>query len=125
MESRPLIVRRFCRAGDRAFGRLTPQMSSFRFPIFSWAPLARVLLEASIAIHSLGEVPMLVNKSANREWSATDHVGIERSLFRNNETGGRSPSCAWSKDHDFHGTPTTVPKKLSFSPEPSPLVVLS
>ena len=33
---------------------------------------------------------MLVNKSADRQWKATDHAGIERSLFRNNDTGGRS-----------------------------------
>jgi quercetin dioxygenase-like cupin family protein len=33
---------------------------------------------------------MLVNKSADRAWLATDYRGIERSLFRNNETGGRS-----------------------------------
>ena len=33
---------------------------------------------------------MLVNKTSEREWSATDYPGIERSLFRNNETGGRS-----------------------------------
>ena len=33
---------------------------------------------------------MLVNKAANREWIATDYPGIERSLFRRNETGGRS-----------------------------------
>jgi quercetin dioxygenase-like cupin family protein len=33
---------------------------------------------------------MLVNKAADREWKATDYPGIERSLFRNNETGGRS-----------------------------------
>jgi quercetin dioxygenase-like cupin family protein len=33
---------------------------------------------------------MLVNKAANREWKATDYPGIERSLFRSNETGGRS-----------------------------------
>jgi quercetin dioxygenase-like cupin family protein len=33
---------------------------------------------------------MLVNKSADREWKATDYPGIERSLFRNNESGGRS-----------------------------------
>ena len=33
---------------------------------------------------------MLVNKSSDREWQATDYSGIERSLFRNNETGGRS-----------------------------------
>jgi len=33
---------------------------------------------------------MLVNKAAGREWKATDYPGIDRSLFRNNETGGRS-----------------------------------
>ena len=33
---------------------------------------------------------MLVNKAAGREWKATDHPGIDRSLFRHNETGGRS-----------------------------------
>jgi quercetin dioxygenase-like cupin family protein len=33
---------------------------------------------------------MLVNKSAQRTWTATDYPGIDRSLFRNNETGGRS-----------------------------------
>ncbi len=33
---------------------------------------------------------MLVNNAANRQWIATDYSGIERSLFRNNDTGGRS-----------------------------------
>jgi len=33
---------------------------------------------------------MLVNKAADRDWKATDYPGIERSLFRTNETGGRS-----------------------------------
>lgn len=33
---------------------------------------------------------MLVRKSADRQWTATDYPGIDRSLFRNNETGGRS-----------------------------------
>src|SRR5262245_46617358 len=33
---------------------------------------------------------MLVNKAADREWKATDYPGIERSLFRNNDSGGRS-----------------------------------
>ncbi|MET1083230.1 MAG: cupin domain-containing protein [Burkholderiales bacterium] len=32
----------------------------------------------------------MVNKAVDREWRATDYPGIERSLFRNNETGGRS-----------------------------------
>jgi quercetin dioxygenase-like cupin family protein len=33
---------------------------------------------------------MLVNKAADREWKPSGHPGIDRSLFRNNETGGRS-----------------------------------
>lgn len=33
---------------------------------------------------------MLVNNAADRMWVPTDFPGIERSLFRNNETGGRS-----------------------------------
>lgn len=33
---------------------------------------------------------MLVKKAVGREWKATDYPGIDRSLFRNNETGGRS-----------------------------------
>lgn len=32
----------------------------------------------------------MINKASNREWKATDHAGIERSLFRNNDEGGRS-----------------------------------
>jgi quercetin dioxygenase-like cupin family protein len=33
---------------------------------------------------------MLVNSAADREWKPTDYPGIERSLFRTNDTGGRS-----------------------------------
>jgi quercetin dioxygenase-like cupin family protein len=33
---------------------------------------------------------MLVNKAADRSWTATDHPGIDRSLFRQHEAGGRS-----------------------------------
>ncbi len=33
---------------------------------------------------------MLVDKAAGRQWAATGYDGIERCLFRNNETGGRS-----------------------------------
>lgn len=33
---------------------------------------------------------MLVNKAADRAWKPTDYAGIERSLFRNNDSGGRS-----------------------------------
>lgn len=31
-----------------------------------------------------------MNKATDREWRATDYPGIERSLFRNNDAGGRS-----------------------------------
>jgi len=33
---------------------------------------------------------MLMHKAAERQWAPTDYRGIERSLFRNNESGGRS-----------------------------------
>ena len=33
---------------------------------------------------------MLVKKAAERDWTPTGHAGVERSLFRNNESGGRS-----------------------------------
>ena len=33
---------------------------------------------------------MLVKKAAGREWKPTDYPGIDRSLFRNNDAGGRS-----------------------------------
>ena len=33
---------------------------------------------------------MLLKQTRDREWQATDYRGIERALFRNNESGGRS-----------------------------------
>ena len=56
---------------------------------------------------------MLVNKAANREWKATDYPGIERSLFRNNDTGGRSSVVRLAKEsrfprHAHHGTEEVV-----------------
>ena len=56
---------------------------------------------------------MLVNKSAEREWKATDHSGIERSLFRNNEAGGRSSVVRLAQGsrfprHAHHGTEEVV-----------------
>ena len=56
---------------------------------------------------------MLVNKAANREWTATEYAGIERSLFRNNETGGRSSVVRLAKGsrfprHAHHGTEEVV-----------------
>lgn len=56
---------------------------------------------------------MLVNKAADREWKATDYSGIERSLFRNNETGGRSSVVRLARGtrfprHAHHGTEEVV-----------------
>jgi len=56
---------------------------------------------------------MLVNKAANREWKATDYPGIDRSLFRNNETGGRSSVVRLTRGsrfprHAHHGTEEVV-----------------
>ena len=56
---------------------------------------------------------MLVNKAAEREWAATDYRGIQRSLFRNNEAGGRSSvvrlaSGARFPRHAHHGTEEVV-----------------
>ena len=33
---------------------------------------------------------MLMNRAQGREWKPTDHAGVERALFRYNDTGGRS-----------------------------------
>jgi quercetin dioxygenase-like cupin family protein len=59
------------------------------------------------------EIAVLVNKTAGREWKATDYPGIERSLFRNNETGGRSSVVRLSRGarfprHAHHGTEEVV-----------------
>ena len=56
---------------------------------------------------------MLVNKSAAREWKATDYPGIERSLFRNNDAGGRSSVVRLTREtrfprHAYHGTEEVV-----------------
>jgi quercetin dioxygenase-like cupin family protein len=56
---------------------------------------------------------MLVNRSAERPWMPTNHRGIERSLFRTNESGGRS-SVVWLAQgarfprHAHHGTEEVV-----------------
>jgi len=44
---------------------------------------------------------VLVNKSVDREWKATDYAGIERSLFRNNDAGGRSSVVRLAKGTRF------------------------
>jgi quercetin dioxygenase-like cupin family protein len=56
---------------------------------------------------------MLVNRSADRAWSITDYPGIERSLFRNNETGGRSSVVRLARGsrfprHAHHGSEEVV-----------------
>lgn len=56
---------------------------------------------------------MLVNKAADREWKVTDYAGIERSLFRNNDSGGRSSVVRLTKGsrfprHAHHGTEEVV-----------------
>ena len=56
---------------------------------------------------------MLVNKAADRDWKPTDYPGIERSLFRNNETGGRSSVVRLVQgsrvpQHAHHGTEEVV-----------------
>jgi quercetin dioxygenase-like cupin family protein len=52
---------------------------------------------------------MLVKKAAERQWAPTEYPGIERSLFRNNETGGRSSVVRLKQGarfprHAHHGT---------------------
>ena len=56
---------------------------------------------------------MLVNKSTDRVWEATETSGVERSLFRNNETGGRSSVVRLKKNarvprHAHHGQEEVV-----------------
>jgi quercetin dioxygenase-like cupin family protein len=56
---------------------------------------------------------MLVNRSAERTWMPTDHRGIERSLFRTNDAGGRSSVVRLAQGarfprHAHHGTEEVV-----------------
>jgi quercetin dioxygenase-like cupin family protein len=56
---------------------------------------------------------MLVNKAADREWKETGYAGIDRSLFRNNDTGGRSSVVRLTRGsrfprHAHHGTEEVV-----------------
>ncbi|HVE48349.1 MAG TPA: cupin domain-containing protein [Casimicrobiaceae bacterium] len=44
---------------------------------------------------------MLVSKASDRQWNPTDFAGIERSLIRNNETGGRSSIVRLSQGSRF------------------------
>ena len=56
---------------------------------------------------------MLLKKATEREWIPTDHDGVERSLFRYNDTGGRSSVVRLKKGsrvprHAHHGTEEVV-----------------
>ena len=56
---------------------------------------------------------MLVNKADKREWRPAGHPGIERSLFRNNDAGGRSSVVRLAQGsrfprHAHHGTEEVV-----------------
>jgi len=56
---------------------------------------------------------MLVNKAADRAWTPTGVAGIERSLFRNNDAGGRSSVVRLAAGtrfprHAHHGTEEVV-----------------
>jgi len=56
---------------------------------------------------------MLVRKAADRQWAPTDYAGIDRSLFRNNEGGGRSSVVRLRQGarfprHAHHGTEEVV-----------------
>jgi quercetin dioxygenase-like cupin family protein len=56
---------------------------------------------------------MLVNKAVSREWTPTGTSGIERSLFRNNDAGGRSSVVRLKKQarvprHAHHGNEEVV-----------------
>lgn len=52
---------------------------------------------------------MLIRSSAHREWAPTDYPGIQRSLLRNNDTGGRTSLVRLTggsrfPQHTHHGT---------------------
>ena len=56
---------------------------------------------------------MLLKTAAEREWAPTDYAGIQRSVFRNNETGGRSSVVRLKEGsrfpkHAHHGTEEVV-----------------
>jgi len=56
---------------------------------------------------------MLVNKATGREWKATEYPGVDRSLFRTNETGGRSSVVRLTRGsrvprHVHHGAEEVV-----------------
>lgn len=44
---------------------------------------------------------MLVNRAMERDWQLTDHQGIERSVFRVNDKGGRTVIIRMKKGAHF------------------------
>lgn len=44
---------------------------------------------------------MLTNHAANREWAATPYPGIERSLFRHGDQGGRTSLVRFARGAAF------------------------
>ncbi|MCX4186949.1 cupin domain-containing protein [Methylophaga sp. OBS4] len=44
---------------------------------------------------------MLVNRAIDRDWNVTDYEGIERSLFRRNDQGGRTSVVRMKKGAHF------------------------
>jgi quercetin dioxygenase-like cupin family protein len=56
---------------------------------------------------------MIVKKAVDREWQPTHVAGIDRSLFRNNDAGGRSSVVRLASGsrfprHTHHGTEEVV-----------------
>lgn len=56
---------------------------------------------------------MLVKKTADRDWTRTDYPGIDRCLFRTNDSGGRSSVVRLKQGtrfprHAHHGTEEVV-----------------
>lgn len=68
----------------------------------------------SASAASTNSVPaVLVMRATDREWKPTDFAGVERSLFRNNQTGGRSSVVRFAAGarvprHAHHGTEEVV-----------------
>ncbi len=55
----------------------------------------------------------MLNRSEGREWKPTEHAGVDRALFRYNDTGGRSSFVRLKKGahvptHAHHGTEEVV-----------------
>ncbi|MGZ8992709.1 MAG: hypothetical protein ACXW16_01705 [Burkholderiaceae bacterium] len=59
---------------------------------------------------------MLVNKTVDREWKPTETSGVERSLFRTNDAGGRSSVVRLRKQARVPRHAQTATKKWSFCP---------